>query len=48
MKVTAIKRGFIHGVYRNIGDKFECSTKEFSKVWMFEGEVEKKEEDKPA
>ena len=39
MKVTAIKRGFIHGVYRNIGDKFECSKTEFSKVWMQEGEV---------
>jgi len=39
MKVTATRRGFIHGVYRKPGDKFECSTKEFSEAWMTEGDV---------
>ncbi|PHQ82900.1 MAG: hypothetical protein COB69_00180 [Phycisphaera sp.] len=35
MKVTATKRGFIYGLLREPGDKFECkSDKEFSKNWM--------------
>ncbi len=41
MKVTAIKRGFIHGLLRQVGDKFECSEEEFSKVWMTEGDFKK-------
>jgi hypothetical protein len=46
MKVTAIKRGFIHGEYKRPGDKFECTTTEFSKVWMTEGEVKEEVADK--
>lgn len=38
MKVTAILRGFIHGELKKPGDKFECEQKEFSKVWMKEGD----------
>lgn len=40
MKVTAIKRGFIHGQYRRVGDEFECSEQEFSTIWMIEGDYE--------
>ena len=36
MKVIAIKRGFIHGELKNIGDNFECTSDEFSNVWMSE------------
>jgi hypothetical protein len=45
MKVTAIKRGFIHGVFRKPGDKFECTKKEFSTAWMSEGESKSKDID---
>jgi len=40
MKVTAIKNGFIHGIYRRPGDEFEIIEKEFSKNWMVKGEAE--------
>ena len=41
MKVTAIKRGFIYGQLRKVGDEFECKEEsEFSKVWMVKGDYE--------
>lgn len=35
MLVEAKKRGFYAGIYRNVGDRFDCqSDGEFSKTWM--------------
>ena len=41
MKVTAIKRGFIHGQLRKVGDEFECEKEQFSEIWMIEGDYTK-------
>ena len=47
MKVKAVKRGFYAGVYRRVGDEFDCLSEEVSKVWMkpvMKGDVEQKVE----
>lgn len=41
MKVIATKKGFIHSLYRNVGDCFEVEKKEFNKEWMKEFKEEK-------
>lgn len=44
MKVTAIRRGFIYGIFRREGDIFELENAEhFSDYWMEKGEAEIKE-----
>lgn len=43
MKVRAIKRGFLGGVYRRPNDVFDCPSDLFSSVWM----KEVKGDDKP-
>jgi hypothetical protein len=47
MEVRAVKRGFYDGIYRRIGDKFDCPSDQVSKIWMrpvTKGEVEQKVE----
>ena len=49
MEVRAVKRGFFAGVYRRVGDKFDCPSDQVSKIWMkpvVKGEIEQKEDDK--
>lgn len=36
MKVIAIKRGFIHGELKRVGDAFECTKEQFAEEWMSE------------
>ena len=36
MKVRAIKRGFLGGIYRRPGDRFDCPPDSFSLSWMEE------------
>ena len=36
MKVIAIKRGFIHGELKRVGDAFECTNEQFADAWMSE------------
>lgn len=36
MKVRAIKRGFLGGVYRRPNDVFDCPSNLFSSTWMIE------------
>lgn len=36
MLVRAIKRGFLGGRYRRVGDKFDCPSDLFSSNWMEE------------